>query len=278
MPTPLSTQTPILPGQRPPHGRDRRHLAQRERQRERHRSLLLITIALLLLTMVFCTVVLTLFTESRSAASSQTITASSSPGRAGSAGNAPAATGEVPAGTPTGEEGANPAPPGHQDPTGLSGADGSPGPAGRDGSAGARGPAGATGTQGTPGKAGPAGPVGPAGPAATTANGSTILGTGVTAIGTCDTSVTISLGSTYTYATNAFTLSSVTLGDIDGSCSGRSLSLMLYDSAGTVLAQTSNSYRLNGSGASPFTATIPASALSSTVDATSVARLVMQVS
>lgn len=237
------------------------------------------------MTMVISTIAIAMVAQPTSPTAGATLSPDGETG-SGRSGDSPVATGgssatdalapdgATAAGSATGVRGADGAP----GPAGIAGASGQPGPRGSAGMDGARGPAGSTGARGPAGANGAPGPSGPPGPAAVTSNGTAVLGTGVTTIGTCDTGVQIALASTYAFTTNAFTLSAITLSDIDGACHGRSLTVMLYNAAGTLLAQTSAPVTLNAGGATTFSASVPASALTSTVDATAVSRLVLQVS
>ena len=286
--TPLTTHTQRSPRPHsgaapvPAVGTTRRSPRAQHERRAHHRTLLLVTIALLLLTMVISTFALALVSWGGAGAPTDaTALASSSKGPSEGSTGAP---GSDDTRQPLGDA---------SDPPGLPGADGVDGRDGTngvngldgqdgiDGSKGATGARGAAGKDGRPGPAGPAGPAGPTGapgqPGSTTGNGSANLGTGVATIGTCDSAVGISLGSSYAFSTDTFTLSSITLSDIDAACNGRALTLMLYNSAGTLLAQTSRPITLTSGGNATFSTTVPASSLSATVDATAVSRLVFQV-
>ena len=280
----LSAMPPSAPSSGKPPGKP---------AKDQRRDRVLIAIVILLLVTVVLTLVISLLDRSGDPVATDPATltpapsvvaaapgASGLPGEPGVAGQdgAPGAPGPAGPQGPAGGQGQAGAqgPAGRTGQTGKSGADGSDGQTGKTGPAGPAGPAGTPGPAGSPGPTGPSGPPGTASPAPSS-SGSAVLGTGVTTIGTCDDNVTVSMASNYAFNTNTFSLASITLGDIGSACNGRALTLMLYSAGGGLLAQTTSPVTLNSGGQSTFAVTVPASALSATVDSTAVNRLILQV-
>lgn len=139
-----------------------------------------------------------------------------------------------PAGSP-GEPGAPGVP-------GEPGVKGKPGEPGSSGAQGAQGPSGSSGSQGATGATGPAGADG-------TAN-SLGFGQGEVEINApCDSSITVTLNSTFTFSNRTFYLSNVTLSDIAVACYGGLVSIYIYDGSTnslnpTLLANTSSPYSI----------------------------------
>jgi hypothetical protein len=155
-----------------------------------------------------------------------------------------------PAGSP-GEPGAPGVP-------GEPGVKGKPGEPGSSGAQGAQGPSGSSGSQGATGATGPAGADG-------TAN-SLGFGQGEVEINApCDSSITVTLNSTFTFSNRTFYLSNVTLSDIAVACYGGLVSIYIYDGSTnslnpTLLANTSSPYSIGNASS----VSIPVSAFTPT--------------
>jgi hypothetical protein len=149
--------------------------------------------------------------------------------------------------------------PGEPGAPGEPGTKGKPGESGSSGAAGVQGPSGSSGSQGATGATGPAGADG-------TAN-SLGFGQGEVEINApCDSSITVTLNSTFTFSNRTFYLSNVTLSDIAVACYGGSVSIYIYDGSTnslnpTLLANTSSPYSIgNASSVSiPISAFTPSS-------------------
>jgi hypothetical protein len=149
--------------------------------------------------------------------------------------------------------------PGEPGAPGEPGTKGKPGESGSSGAAGVQGPSGSSGSQGATGATGPAGADG-------TAN-SLGFGQGEVEINApCDSSITVTLNSTFTFSNRTFYLSNVTLSDIAVACYGGRVSIYIYDGSTnslnpTLLANTSSPYSIgNASSVSiPISAFTPSS-------------------
>lgn len=132
--------------------------------------------------------------------------------------------------------------PGEPGVPGAPGTKGKPGEPGSSGAAGVQGPSGSSGSQGATGATGPAGADGNA--------NSLGFGQGEVEINApCDSSITVTLNSTFTFSNRTFYLSNVTLSDIAVACYGGRVSIYIYDGSTnslnpTLLANTSSPYSI----------------------------------
>lgn len=153
-------------------------------------------------------------------------------------------------------------------PAGAPGEPGAPGAPGTKGKPGEPGSSGAPGVQGPSGSSGSQGATGATGPAGADGNANSLgFGQGEVEINApCDSSITVTLNSTFTFSNRTFYLSNVTLSDIAVACYGGRVSIYIYDGSRnslnpTLLANTSSPYSIgNASSVSiPISAFTPSS-------------------
>jgi len=153
-------------------------------------------------------------------------------------------------------------------PAGAPGEPGAPGAPGTKGKPGEPGSSGAPGVQGPSGSSGSQGATGATGPAGADGNANSLgFGQGEVEINApCDSSITVTLNSTFTFSNRTFYLSNVTLSDIAVACYGGRVSIYIYDGSTnslnpTLLANTSSPYFIgNASSVSiPISAFTPSS-------------------
>ena len=129
--------------------------------------------------------------------------------------------------------------PGEDGATGEKGSPGNPGPSGAAGVAGPKGVDGAPGATGPTGASGPSGSPGPSGPPGSGTGG----GTGTVSLGPCDSDISISVRSSYVpYSANIadnWVMNVLTISDIDATCIGNKVTVVLIQPGGGVLATSS---------------------------------------
>jgi hypothetical protein len=153
-------------------------------------------------------------------------------------------------------------------PPGEPGAPGVPGSPGSPGAPGSPGSSGADGSSGPQGPSGSSGPQGSTGPAGADGNANSLgLGQGEIEINApCDSSISVTLNSTFNFGNRTFYLSDVTLSEIAIACYGGRVSIYIYDGSTnslspTLLANTTSPYSIgNASSVSiPISAFTPSS-------------------